>query len=78
MIVRGLRGGSDFEYEYEMGFMNKKLAPDIETACLITSLEYQFVSSSRLKEVADLGGDIGAMVPPHVAESVLEKLSSLK
>ncbi len=74
-IVRGLRGGSDFEYEYEMAFVNKKLAPDIETVCLITSLEYQFVSSSRLKEVASLGGDIGVMVPPHVAKAVLEKLA---
>lgn len=78
VIVRGLRGGSDFEYEYEMAFMNKKLAPDIETVCLITSLEHQFVSSSRLKEVASLGGDIGTMVPPHVAEAVLKKLSLLK
>jgi pantetheine-phosphate adenylyltransferase len=75
VIVRGLRGGSDFEYEYEMAFVNKKLAPDIETVCLITSLEYQFVSSSRLKEVASLGGDIGVMVPPHVAKAVLEKLA---
>ena len=75
VIVRGLRGGSDFEYEYEMAFVNKKLAPDIETVCLITSLEYQFVSSSRLKEVATLGGDIGMMVTPHVAEAVLDKLA---
>jgi pantetheine-phosphate adenylyltransferase len=58
--------------------MNKKLAPDMETVCLITNLEYQFVSSSRLKEVASLGGDIGAMVPPYVAEAVLKKLSLLK
>ena len=75
VIVRGLRSGSDFEYEYEMAFVNKKLAPDLETICLITRLEYQFVSSSRLKEVASLGGDIGMMVPPHVAKAVLDKLS---
>ena len=75
VIVKGLRGSSDFEYEYEMAFVNKKLAPDIETVCLITSLEYQFVSSSRLKEVARLGGDIEVMVPPHVAKAVLEKLA---
>ena len=75
VIVKGLRGSSDFEYEYEMAFVNKKLAPDIETICLITSLEYQFVSSSRLKEVARLGGDIEVMVPPHVAKAVLEKLA---
>ena len=74
VIVRGLRGGSDFEYEYEMAFMNKKLAPDVESVCLMTSLEYQFISSSRLKEVAGLGGDVGDLVLPHVAEAVREKL----
>ena len=74
VIVRGLRGGLDFEYEYEMAFMNKKLAPTVELVCLITSLEYQFVSSSLLKEVAGLGGDIGALVPPQVAQAVCEKM----
>ena len=75
VLVKVVQGSSDFEYEYEMAFVNKKLAPDIETICLITSLEYQFVSSSRLKEVASLGGDIEVMVPPHVAKAVLEKLA---
>ncbi|MQF65173.1 pantetheine-phosphate adenylyltransferase [SAR202 cluster bacterium AC-409-J13_OGT_754m] len=74
VIVRGLRGGSDFEYEHEMAFMNKKLAPTVELVCLITSLEYQFVSSSLLKEVAGLGGDIGDLVPPQVAQAVCEKM----
>ena len=73
VMVRGLRGGSDFEYEYEMAFMNKELAPDVETMCLMTSLEYQFISSSLLKEVAGLGGDIRNLVFPHVAEAVREK-----
>lgn len=73
VMVRGLRGGSDFEYEYEMAFMNKELAPDVETMCLMTSLEYQFISSSLLKEVAGLGGDIRNLVLPHVAEAVREK-----
>ena len=74
VIVRGLRTGSDFEYEYEMAFMNKRLAEEIELVCLIASLEYQFVSSSRLKEVAELGGDIGGLVPPAVATALHQKL----
>ena len=70
VIVRGLRTAADFEYEYEMAFMNKKLAPDIELVCLMTSLQYQFVSASLLKEVAALGGDIEGLVPKHVAEAL--------
>lgn len=73
-IVRGLRGGSDFEYEYRMSFMNKKLVPDVELVCLMTSIEYQFISSSLLKEVAGLGGDIGGLVTPHVADEVRKKI----
>lgn len=76
VMVRGLRSGSDFEYEYEMAFMNKKLAPDIELVCLMTSLEYQFVSSSLMKEVAGLGGDIGTLVSPEVANAIHEKTGS--
>ena len=75
-IVKGLRGGSDFEYEYEMAFMNKKLAPDVELVCLMTSLEYQFISSSLLKEVAGLGGDIASLVPSHVAAAVRQRMRS--
>lgn len=77
VIVRGLRSGADFEYEYEMAFMNKRLAQEIELVCLMTSQEYQFVSSSRLKEVAELGGDIGGLVTPHVAEALHKKLGML-
>ena len=76
VIVRGLRTAADFEYEYEMAFMNKQLAPDIELVCLMTSLQYQFVSASLLKEVAALGGDIDGLVPKHVAEALREKLSA--
>jgi pantetheine-phosphate adenylyltransferase len=74
VMVRGLRTGSDFEYEFEMAFMNKKLAPDVELVCLMTSLPYQFISSSLLKEVARLGGDINSLVPPHVATALKGKL----
>ena len=70
VIVRGLRSGSDFEFEFEMAFMNKKLAPDIDTFCLMTSLPYQYISSSLLKEVTRLGGDIGNLVPSAVATAL--------
>ena len=73
VIVRGLRSGADFEYEYDMAFMNRKLAPDIDMVSFMTSQEYMFISSSLLKEVAKLGGDIASMVPPHVAEAVRAK-----
>ena len=75
-IVRGLRSGSDFEYEFEMYYMNKNLAPDIEVVCLMASLSYQYVSSSLLKEVAGLGGDVTGLLPPNVLDIVKEKLQS--
>ena len=73
VIVRGLRSGSDFEYEFDMAFMNRRLAPGIDMACFMTSQEHMFISSSLLKEVARLGGDVTGMVPPHVAEAVYNK-----
>jgi pantetheine-phosphate adenylyltransferase len=74
VMVRGLRMTSDFEREFEMALMNKKLDPDIELVCLMTSLEYQFVSSSLLKEACALGGDICELVPAHVAVALRERL----
>ena len=74
VIVRGLRSGSDFEYEFEMAYMNKTLAPDIELVCLMSSLPYQYVSSSLLKEVVELGGDVTGLVPPHVVEAINRKI----
>jgi pantetheine-phosphate adenylyltransferase len=76
VVVRGLRSGSDFEYEFEMAYMNKKLAPDIELVCLIASLDYQYVSSSLLKEVVGLGGGVEDLLPPKVTEAVKQKLRS--
>ncbi len=73
VIVRGLRSGSDFEYEYEMAFMNRKLAPDVDMVSFMTSQEHMFVSSSLLKEVARLGGDITGMVTARVAAEVYAK-----
>ena len=73
VIVRGLRSGSDFEYEFDMAFMNRRLSPGIDMAFFMTSQEHMFISSSLLKEVARLGGDVTGMVPPHVAEAVYTK-----
>ena len=73
VIVRGLRSGSDFEYEFDMAFMNRKLEPEVDLVCFMTSQDYMFVSASLLKEVARLGGDIKDMVPPNVAEAVYSK-----
>lgn len=77
VIVRGLRVTYDFELEYQMALTNKKLAPEIETVCLVTSLEHAFLSSSIVKEVAIAGGCIDQMVPPHVAKALFERLKTL-
>lgn len=74
-MVRGLRANSDFEREFEMALMNRKLAPDIELLCLMTSSQYQFLSSSLIKEVAKLGGCLEGMVPERVAVALKEKFS---
>lgn len=73
VMVRGLRSGFDFEYEFEMAFMNRKLEPTVDLVCFMTSQDYMFVSASLLKEVAKLGGDIREMVPPNVAEALYAK-----
>lgn len=75
VMIRGLRANSDFEREFEMALMNRKLAPDIELLCLMTSSQYQFLSSSLIKEVAKLGGCLEGMVPDHVAVALREKFS---
>lgn len=76
VMVRGLRANSDFEREFEMALMNKSLAPDVELACLMTSLQYQFLSASVIKEVAKLGGCLEGMVPNHVARALKDKYST--
>ena len=73
VMVRGLRMSSDFEREFEMALMNKKLDREIELVCLMTSLEFQFLSSSLLKEACELGGDITSLVPKHVAVALKKK-----
>jgi pantetheine-phosphate adenylyltransferase len=73
VIVRGLRMSSDFEREFEMALMNKQLDREVELVCLMTSLEFQFLSSSLLKEACELGGDITSLVPKHVAVALKKK-----
>ena len=75
VMIRGLRANSDFEREFEMALMNRKLAPDIELLCLMTSSQYQFLSSTLIKEVAKLGGCLEGMVPDTVAVALSEKFS---
>ena len=72
-IVRGLRVISDFELEYQMALTNSQLAPEIEFVCLMTRQAHAFLSSSIVKEIALLGGDVSGMVPPHVAAALEEK-----
>ena len=76
VMVRGLRMSADFEREFEMAMMNKKLDPNLELACFMASQEYQFLSSSLLKEVASLKGDISCLVPEEVAQAIREKAAS--
>ncbi len=73
-IVKGLRAISDFEYEFEMNQLNRKLAPDIESVYLMASPQYSFLSSSGIKEMATFGGDISDLVPPCVAARLQEAL----
>lgn len=71
-VFRGLRAVSDFEYEFQMTGMNARLAPDIETIFLMASDKWQFVSSSFIKEISRLGGDISEFVTPNVLQKTLE------
>jgi pantetheine-phosphate adenylyltransferase len=75
VMIRGLRANSDFEREFEMALMNRKLAPNIELLCLMTTSQYQYLSSTLIKEVAKLGGCLQGMVPDHVAVALKEKFS---
>ncbi len=73
-MVRGLRMSADFEREFDMAMMNKKLFPELELVCLMSNLQYQFLSSTLLKEAANLGGNIDDLVPKHVAEALKKKV----
>ncbi len=73
VLVRGLRAFSDFEYEFQMALSNRKLAPDIETVFLMTSESTSYVSSSVIREVTELGGDVSDLVPPCVRDALSRK-----
>ncbi len=77
-IVRGLRAVTDFEYEFQQALMNRKLAPEVETLMLVTSLRYLFISASLLKDVAKLGGDLDGLAPPNVMQALREKFGREK
>ena len=73
-IVKGLRAISDFEYEFEMNQLNRKLAPEIESAYVMASPEFSFLSSTGVKELATFGGDVSDLVPPEVSEALKERI----
>jgi pantetheine-phosphate adenylyltransferase len=75
LLIRGLRASADFEYEFEMALMNRALAPDIETVFMVTRPEYMFVSSSMIKAVARVGGDISQFVPSIVRDAIIRRLA---
>ena len=74
IVIRGLRAVSDFEYEFQMSLMNRKLAPDIETLYMMPAVEYSFLSSQLVKEVCLLGGCLEGLVPPLIEEKLKSKL----
>ncbi|HXU60292.1 MAG TPA: pantetheine-phosphate adenylyltransferase [Polyangia bacterium] len=73
VVIRGLRALADFEYEFQLAHMNRRLAPDVETMFLMTGEDSFYVSSSLVKEVALMGGDVSRMVPPGVAAALADK-----
>jgi pantetheine-phosphate adenylyltransferase len=73
-VIKGLRAISDFEYEFEMNQLNRKLAPDIESMYIFASANYSFLSSTGVKEMATFGGDVGDLVPDPVAAALKERL----
>ena len=73
VILRGLRAVSDFEYEFQMALMNRHLAPSVEILFMVPGEAYTFLSSSLVREVAMLGGDVSSYVPPNVLEALEEK-----
>ncbi|MGY6274049.1 pantetheine-phosphate adenylyltransferase [Methylomonas sp. MgM2] len=76
VIIRGLRAVSDFEYEFQMAGMNRRLAPDIETVFLTPAEQYEFISSSMIREIAKLHGDVSGFVPETVKQQLINKFKS--
>lgn len=77
-IIRGLRVFSDFEYEFQMALMNRKLVPEVETAFLVPSEQYTYLSSSLIKDIARFKGNISEFVPPPVEKKLTEKFKEVK
>jgi pantetheine-phosphate adenylyltransferase len=77
VLVRGLRVFSDFEYEFRMALANHRLAPEVETISLITNEDHTFLSSSTVREIASLGGDVSSMVPSHVEKALKNRFQEL-
>ncbi len=77
-IVRGLRVFSDFELEFRMALANRRLAPEIEIVTFISAEEYLHISSSTIREIASLGGDVSSMTPPHVMAALQRRFAELK
>lgn len=75
VILRGLRAVSDFEYEFQLAGMNRRLAPDLETVFLTPAEQYEFISSSMIREIAQLKGDVSSFVPDLVHQRLIEKFS---
>jgi pantetheine-phosphate adenylyltransferase len=78
VIVRGLRVFSDFEFEFRMALANHRLSPEIEYMALITAEEHTFLSSTTVREIASLGGDVSSMVPPYVEEALKATLVDME
>jgi len=76
VILRGLRAISDFEYEFQLAGMNRRLSPDLETVFLTPAEQYEFISSSMIKEIARLGGDVSSFVPSIVQKQLIKKFDT--
>jgi pantetheine-phosphate adenylyltransferase len=74
-VIRGLRAVSDFEYEFQLAGMNRKLFPQVESVFLTPSEQYMFISSSLVREVAMLGGDVSQFVSPHIQQCITKKIA---
>jgi pantetheine-phosphate adenylyltransferase len=74
-VIKGLRAMSDFEYEFQMALLNKKLEPDLETLFMMTNVQYSFLSSSAVKEIARNGGSIDGLVPDGIRDRIVKKLT---
>lgn len=76
VMCRGIRAVSDFEFEFQMGLMNRRLSPDLEVVFLMPSARYTFLNSTLVKEIARLGGDIAGLLPPVVEARLLERVAA--